>query len=598
MNARADRRRLLEAASGGMAGLVAAGLVALALLAQERIDSMAPLAGGSSLGWLTFMAASTLVGVVYGLAYRFQPGRVVATLAGGLLFGVLWWGLLWLTIVPLLSGASLGWSVEQAAADFPQLVASIFFGGLMAIVFQSTCSVLVGATAAVQPIATGTLEPTHRVVIVGGGFGGVAAAQRMEQLLAHRPEVSVTLVSQSNHLLFTPMLAEVASGTLVPRHVAVPIRVACPRTTFRAAVAEAIEPAGRTLTIRPVTGGAAEHLPYDELVLAAGSVPAFRGLPGLEEHALTLKTVADAAAIHQHIISTLERAETERDATARRRLLCFVVVGGGFAGVETIAEIRDLVHGALLQYPHIDPAELGFVLVHSRDRVLPELSEELGAYARERLERKGVEFRLGQRLAAADGDGVELADGTRLATATFIWTAGNEPAAVTRRHVAVEHATALSTDVTLRVIGLEHTWAVGDCARVPDPDRDGEHCPPTAQHALRQGKLAGENAVAALDGKPAKPFSFRSLGMLVVLGHNTAAAEIRGRRFSGLLAWLMWRGIYLSKLPGFERKTRVLVDWALDLVFPRDIVVIQTGPMPSRNANPEDGLATTTAEVS
>jgi NADH dehydrogenase FAD-containing subunit len=596
MTSRVDRRRLFEALSGGVAGLVAAAAVALALLAQGHIDAMAPLGGGSSLGWLTYLLASTVVGVVYGLAYRYQPGRVVAALAGGLLFGLLWWGLAWLTIVPLASGMIPGWSVAMAAMTFPQLVGSIFFGGLMAIVFHSLCSVLAGDAAGVRAIDTGTMEPTHRVVIVGGGFGGVAAAQRMERLLAHRPGVSVTLVSQSNHLLFTPMLAEVASGMLVPRHVAVPIRVACPRTTFRAAVAEEIDPEARTVTVRPVTGGHTEQLPYHELVLAAGSVPAFRGLPGLDEHALTLKSLADAAAIHQHIITTLERAEAERDVVARGRLLRFVVAGGGFAGVETVAEIRDLVHGAIVQYPHIDPAELDFVLVHSRERILPELSEELGLYARARLERRGVEFRLGHRLAAADADGVSLADGTRIPTATFIWTAGNEPAAAARSIVPDGAAAALSTDASLRVVGLQHVWAVGDCARIPDPDHIDGHCPPTAQHALRQGKLAGENVVAALDGKAAKPFRFRTLGTLVVLGHNTAAAEIRGRRFSGLLAWLMWRAIYLSKLPGFERKTRVLVDWALDLVFPRDIVVVQTGPA-SAGAGDPDEMASTAAGV-
>lgn len=249
------------------------------------------------------------------------------------------------------------------------------------------------------------------------------------------------------------------------------------------------------------------------------------------------------------------------------------MAGGGFAGVEVIAELHDLVHDVLVYHPRIETDELRFVLIHSRDRILPELSDELGAYALDRLRHRGIEFALGLRVSGASRDGVLLSDGASISTETFVWTAGNEPAPLVRSLLSEGGSGVLATDENLRVDGFSDIWAVGDCARIPDSDRGGQPCPPTAQHALRQGHQAADNLVAAMDGRPLRPFRFRALGMLVVLGHNTAAAEIRGLRFSGLIAWFLWRGIYLAKLPGFEKKVRVLIDWLLDLVFPRDIVI-------------------------
>ncbi|MCI0345029.1 MAG: FAD-dependent oxidoreductase, partial [Chloroflexi bacterium] len=222
---------------------------------------------------------------------------------------------------------------------------------------------------------------------MGGGFGGVATAQRLEQLLVHRPDVTVTLVSESNFLLFTPMLAEVASSSLVPRHVAAPLRAVCPRTRFRRATATAIDPQTRSVAIRASADAPEETLPYDELVVAVGTVPTFHGLPGVAERAFTLKTLADASDLREHVIGLLDKAESEPRQDVRRRLLTFVVAGGGFAGVELVAELHDLVHGVLIYYPRVEPAEPRFVLVHSRDRILPELSEQLGEYALARLRR-------------------------------------------------------------------------------------------------------------------------------------------------------------------------------------------------------------------
>lgn len=586
-----DATRRLEAGLGAGAGLLASLVVGIVLAAQGRLDVTEPLrVDPPVVGWLAFLALGASGGAVYGALYRFQPGRLAVTVGGGLLFGLLWWAGIWLTAIPLISATGPGWSVAEASTAFPLLIASVLAWGLAALLFHAAASRIIGDRALTRLVATTNVPISHRVVIVGGGFGGVATAQRLEQLLSHRPEVAVTLVSESNFLLFTPMLAGVASGSLVPRHVAAPLRATCPRTTIRRATVETIDHDARAIRIRSSPEAAAEVIPYDQLVVAVGAVPAFRGLPDVAERAFTLKTLADATDLRDHVIGLLDRAESEPAPDVRRRMLTFAVAGGGFAGVELVAELHDLVHDVLIYHPRVDRDEPRFVLIHSRDSILPELSDRLGAYALERLRRRGIEFVLGVRVAGASRDGVALSDGVSIPTATFVWTAGNEPAPLVRSMMAEGGNGALATDGTLRVEGFGDIWAVGDCARIPDPDRDGQPCPPTAQHALRQGRQAADNLVAALDGRPLRPFRFRTLGMLVVLGHNTAAAEIRGLRFSGLSAWFLWRGIYLAKLPGFEKKVRVLIDWLLDLVFPRDIVIAGT-------ATSQDAAAKTVQEA-
>lgn len=583
-----DPGRRTDAAIGSSAGFGASILLALLLVGQGSLALDDPFRFSvGSVGWLLWLALGAGGGAIYGALSGYRPGRLAAAVGGGLLFGLLWWALVWLTVVPAVVGPGPSWSVAEASAALPRLISSVLFGGLAAVAFHALGTGLVGERAAAPWRAADRVPISTRIVIVGGGFGGVATAQRLEQLLAHRPEVNVTLVSDTNFLLFTPMLAEVASSSLSARHVAAPLRAACPRTSVRHGHVEGIDVATRSVRLRDQGDGPVETLPYDELVLAVGAVPTFHGLPGVAARAFTLKSLADATDIRDHVIRMLDRAEPTLEAEARRRMLTFVVAGGGFAGAELVAELHDLVAGILRYYPRIDPGEPRFVLVHSRDRILPELGEDLGAYALERLSRRGIEFILGVRVRAADHDGVALSDGSTIAADTFVWTAGNEPAPLAGLLAGQAGEGPLTTDDTLRVVGLDHVWAVGDCARIPDAERAGEPCPPTAQHALRQGHRAADNVVAAIDGRPTRPFAFRTLGMLVVLGHNTAAAEIRGWRFSGLLAWFMWRGIYVAKLPGFEKRLRVLVDWVLDLLFPRDIVVVRTsGARGDRAAEP------------
>jgi NADH dehydrogenase len=486
------------------------------------------------------------------------PGPVT----GGMLLGLVAWLALPLTLLPQPAGPLPGWSLARAAGLFPALLLCLAAGGALGPALQPALR----RRAAGWPPARATSG--RRVVILGGGFGGVAAARRLEQLLPQAPGLDVTLVSQSNYLLFTPMLAEVAAGSVQAASIGAPLRAVCPLTRFIRAEAVGVDLTARAVRLRTAAGE--EALPYDQLVLALGAVPDVLRLPGLEAHARTLKTLEDAVRLRGHVIARLERADLTAGPDERRRLLTFVVVGGGFAGVEAIAGMASLVRSVLGYYPRIRPGEPRFVLVHSRDRILPELGPKLSRYAHRKLQARGVELRLEARVVAATERAVALATGELLPAGTLLWTAGNRPGPLLGELPLAQDSGAVLVDPTLRVVGSDRVWAVGDCARVPDLERGAGACPPTAQHALRQGKAAADNLLAVLAGAQPKPFCFRARGFLVGLGHQAAAAQLRHLRFGGLAAWLIWRALYLSKLPGAEKRLRVLLDWALGLLFPRD----------------------------
>ena len=288
-----------------------------------------------------------------------------------------------------------------------------------------------------------------------------------------------------------------------------------------------------------------------------------------------------------------DRADVTTDPIERQRLLTFAVAGGGFAGTETVAELFDLAHSTLRYYPRVPIGELRFVLVHSGQRILPEIGPELADYALEKLRGRGIEFHLGVRVASATADTLTLNDGTAIHNDTFVWTAGNRPNPLLAG-LKCEHGGngGIIAQPTMAVEGLDGVWALGDNASIPDPFSEDGYYPPTAQHALRQGKVLADNIVATVTGRPPKSFKFKAIGILVALGHRTAVAEVRGIRFSGIVAWLFWRSVYLSKLPGLEQKARVLFDWTLDLFFPRDITltdnaIIETPPAKPPTESPK-----------
>ncbi len=566
--------RLRDALFGALAGTIGGFLLALALQAKGMMSDTAGLIGLTSVdsGLVLHLVISALAGAGYGALFRYQRGAYAASISNGVIYGLIWWVLGPLTLSPILMGDGPSWSLGAAGASFLNLTGHILYGGFTGLTFYAFVTAYerrfpetLEGSEAPKP------EPT-RVVILGGGFGGVSAAQRLEKLTAQNERFDVTLVSQSNYLLFTPMLAEVASSSLEAQHISTPIRAACPHTRFLRAAVDGIDTDAKKVRLLPGVNLKSETLAYDHLVLALGSVPDFYDLPGMEAHSFSLKTLEDATRLRNHVLAVLERADVEPDPIERERQLSFVVVGGGFAGTEIIAELFDLVRGVLHYYPGIEREDLRFALIHSRKQILPELGQRLGEYSLRKLQSRGIEFLLESRVIEASEVAVTLDGGQRIPTRTIVWTAGNQPNPLLKTIPSeTDGRGSVLTDRALRVRGVDHVWAIGDCANVPD--QHGQPFPPTAQHALREGKLVAENIVAVSDGGQVKEFRYRAIGLLVALGHRTGAAEIMGRRFSGLLAWLLWRGLYLSKLPGLEKKVRVSLDWLLDLFFSRDIVL-------------------------
>jgi len=407
----------------------------------------------------------------------------------------------------------------------------------------------------------------------------VTTAEHLEREFGPDPAVSFTLISNTNALLFTPMLAEVAASSLEPTHITTPLRTSLHRTEVVRGQAAGIDLARRAVVLAPddATTLGGEPAPtervieYDHLVLALGAVSNYLGMDGVQRHSFDFKSLTDATRIRNQVIELFDRAAREPDRARRAPLLTFVVAGGGFAGAELAGGLNDFARGMLAYYPTILPEEVRVVLVHSRERILPELSEPLAAYALERMAARGVIFKLNARVSDARPGAVILQGGEAIPTALLVWTAGTTPNPLVRT-LAVERDRrgAVIVDQTLGVPGHPGLWALGDCAAVPDI-KPGTTCPPTAQFALRQAYRLAANLHAAAHGKPPKPFRFDAIGTLCVVGHHTACAEIKGLRFSGLFAWLLWRGIYVSKLPGLERKVRVCADWLIELFFPRDI---------------------------
>jgi NADH dehydrogenase len=412
-------------------------------------------------------------------------------------------------------------------------------------------------------------------VILGAGFGGLYCALELERGLARDGSVEVTLVNRENFVLFTPMLHEVAASDLDLTHIVNPIRKLLRRVRFFEGDVESIDLERRSVRVSHGEGHHDHELPYDHLVLALGSVTNFFGMPGLAERALTMKSLGDAIALRNRLIEQLEEADFECSAGSRDHLLGVVVAGGGFAGVETIAGVNDFLREALRFYPHLREEHLRLVLVHPGEVILPELDPRLGAYAQRKLAARGVEIRTRTRVSGVTPDAVDLSDGTRVPAATLVWTAGTSPNPLLDGLGCRKERGRIVVDEHLRVPDRPGLWALGDCAYVPDRRRGGAH-PPTAQHALRQGRVLARNLQAQLRGGALRAFDFTTLGQLAAIGRRTGVANVLGLNFSGFLAWLLWRSIYLSKLPRFEKKLRVALDWTLDLLFAKDLVQFQT----------------------
>ena len=420
-----------------------------------------------------------------------------------------------------------------------------------------------------------TKDRPARIVIVGGGFGGVYTAIALEKLLGHGPEAEIALISKENYLTFQPMLPEVISGSIGLVDTITPIRRLCRSTHLYTRTVERIDLERRRVIATSGFGSRPFELDYDHLVVALGNVTSFTGQPGLAEHALPFKYLGDALALRNRAIQALEEADTEPSPEARRALLTFVVAGGGFSGVEAVAELNDFVRAAAKSFRHVDPAEIRVVLLHAQGLILPELPRTLAEFAQKILLRRGVEIRLNTRLHGATMEAALLAGGERIATRTLVSTVPSAPNPLVAALPCKKEKGRIVVDRHLEVPDFPGVWAVGDCAWILDA-KTGEPCPPTAQHAIREAKCLAENIAASIRGTARKAFAFNALGKMGSLGHRSAVAEIFGLKISGFLAWWLWRTVYLMKLPGFDRKLRVATDWTLDLLLPPDIVQLRT----------------------
>lgn len=448
------------------------------------------------------------------------------------------------------------------------------------------------------------LQQRKKIVILGGGFGGVSVLKKLQDNFQRDVSVDITLVSKDNYLLFTPMLHEVASGMIETRHIVTPVRTFCKRSRFYAAAVEAIDLQRKQVLIRSSATSIGQQntndaldsgtnyisLDYDYLVIALGSETKFFGMSDVQKNALTMKNLNDAIILRNHIIYLLEQADqlpvtrTTPDNIVRRKelqrkLLTIVVVGGGFAGVETAGEINDFVRDSTREYYHnIQCENIRVVIVQSGNRLLPEMSEKLAEFALHRLRNSDVEVILGSRVTGATEDSVKLNDGTAIATKTIIWSGGVSPTSLIAS-LGCEHdnkSGRIVVDNTLQIPKYKGVYALGDCALVTDPNT-GTAYPPTAQHAIREGSIVARNIIAEIEGKydRKEEFNYKTKGMMATIGKRSGVGDLLGIQVQGFFAWWIWRNYYLVNLPTIHKKVRVLADWILDIFFKRDVTMLK-----------------------
>ncbi|MEV6244583.1 NAD(P)/FAD-dependent oxidoreductase [Streptomyces sp. NPDC051742] len=424
-------------------------------------------------------------------------------------------------------------------------------------------------------------EPA-RILVVGGGYVGMYTALRLQRRLRaelRAGAVEIVVVTPEPYMTYQPFLPEAAAGSISPRHVVVPLRRVLDRCRIVIGEVRSVDHSKRTASLSTLAtaeeGTGAVDLTYDELVIAPGSVSRTLPVPGLRDHGIGFKTVEEAIGLRNHVIEQMDIASSTRDPGLRDAALTFVFVGGGYAGVEALAELEDMARYTARYYHNVKPEDLKWVLVEASDRILPEVGEKMGRYAIRELRGRNIDVRLGTRLESCEDRVAVLSDGTRLPTRTVVWTAGVKPAPVlAETDLPLNERGRLRCTAGLAVEGVAHAWAAGDAAAVPDVTaaEPGRECAPNAQHAVRQAKVLAENIAASLRGQPLKEYAHTYAGSVASLGLHKGVAHVYGRKLKGYPAWFMHRAYHLSRVPTFNRKARVLAEWTLSGLFKREIV--------------------------
>ncbi|TQK45527.1 NADH dehydrogenase [Streptomyces sp. SLBN-118] len=434
--------------------------------------------------------------------------------------------------------------------------------------------------------------PGTRILVIGGGYVGMYTALRLQRMLKQelvRGEVEITVITPDPYMTYQPFLPEAAAGSISPRHVVVPLRRVLDLCKIVIGEAKAVDHAKRTATVTTLATAeertGAVEITYDELVIAPGSISRALPIPGLADHGIGFKTVEEAIGLRNHVIEQMDIASSTRDPAIRDAALTFVFVGGGFAGVEALGELEDMARYTARYYHNVKADDLKWILVEASNRILPEVGEEMGKYAVRELRARNIDVRLETRLDSCEDRIAVLSDGSRFPTRTVVWTAGVKPAPLlAATDLPLNERGRLKCTARLTVVGVEHAWAAGDAASVPDitaggtsqaegsGGEPGKECAPNAQHAVRQTKVLAENIVASLRGEPLKEYAHKYVGSVASLGFHEGVAHIYGRKLKGYPAWLMHRMYHLSRVPTFNRKARVLAEWTLAGLFKREIV--------------------------
>jgi NADH:ubiquinone reductase (H+-translocating) len=417
-------------------------------------------------------------------------------------------------------------------------------------------------------------ESPH-ILIVGGGYVGMYTALGLQSKLS-QGDASITVVDPQPQMTYQPFLPEAAAGSIEPRHVVVPLRRVLKRCRVVCGRVTKVDHADHVATIENC-GGNVEQIGYDVLVMAPGSIARTLPIPGLAEHGISFKTIGEAIYLRNHILSRLEAADASIDVQLRRKLLSFVVIGGGYAGIEVLAELEDMARYACRYYQTVEPSDMRWVLVEAAGRIMPEVSPALGRYTAKRLTQRGIEVFLNTRVDTMENGHVVLDNGTEFDADTIVWTAGVKANPVLRQtDLPLDARQRLRCQPTLQVVGCPDAFSAGDCAAVPDltsSDPDAT-TGPSAQHAVRQAEVLADNVIAYLRGQPLRHYQHRYAGSVASLGLYRGVAEIYGIRFTGPLAWLMHRTYHLSRMPTFNRKVRILTDWTAALLFRREVVAL------------------------